>query len=523
MQTNLADEKYIVQDFNGNESEMSLSDILTANSDSQQSTLKYYCDTSSGQWLPIQHLIKKQIEREKYYKQIEQEHKSLVSSKTWAEKERFFSLRGRIDPQKFLSRTIMCVGLLLISSDGKGFNSLIFFVWILWAIQVVKRCHDCDKSGWWSSLYASFSIFSILLVFKEGTPGNNRFGPIPEETHAKKFIIPICVLLLGMLAWYDQHTKINELKAESIRKRQTEMQKQAEFNRQMAEFNKIATESEILTDKINKTLTQWSQKTDESVKKKDDFIDTITKISGNQIQQLLRDAQSGQAIAQCSLGNCYANGYGVEKDITEAAKWFRKSAEQGYSRAEFNLGLCYANGDGVERNPTVAVTWFEKAAGHGFIEAQHNLGMCYSKGDGIQRNPAEAAKWFERAAAQGCTAAQNNLGMCYANGDGTRKDFAEAVKWFTKAAERGEGKAQNNLGLCYANGDGVIKDEAEALAWFYLSSANGVDVANNIAVAEQRLGPQLSAHSRQRAKELQTSIEMKKNTMPQNAPANDYK
>ena len=30
---------------------------------------------------------------------------------------------------------------------------------------------------------------------------------------------------------------------------------------------------------------------------------------------------------------CYENGQGVEADVNEAVKWYRKAAEQGYDKA----------------------------------------------------------------------------------------------------------------------------------------------------------------------------------------------
>ena len=39
-------------------------------------------------------------------------------------------------------------------------------------------------------------------------------------------------------------------------------------------------------------------------------------------------------MAQFSLGLLYANGYGVNQDYVEAAKWFRLAADQGHLDAQ---------------------------------------------------------------------------------------------------------------------------------------------------------------------------------------------
>lgn len=45
-------------------------------------------------------------------------------------------------------------------------------------------------------------------------------------------------------------------------------------------------------------------------------------------------AEWGLAEAQYDLGCCYHLGHGVGKDMTEAAKWWKKAAEQGDERAK---------------------------------------------------------------------------------------------------------------------------------------------------------------------------------------------
>ena len=49
---------------------------------------------------------------------------------------------------------------------------------------MVRRLHDVGKSGWW--LLAAFIPFGVLALImfwaREGTPGDNRFGPAPKAT-----------------------------------------------------------------------------------------------------------------------------------------------------------------------------------------------------------------------------------------------------------------------------------------------------------------------------------------------------
>ena len=45
-------------------------------------------------------------------------------------------------------------------------------------------------------------------------------------------------------------------------------------------------------------------------------------------------AEHGDVDAQFTLGWCYYMGEGVEENVSEAAKWYRKAAEQGHAAAK---------------------------------------------------------------------------------------------------------------------------------------------------------------------------------------------
>lgn len=80
-------------------------------------------------------------------------------------------------------------------------------------------------------------------------------------------------------------------------------------------------------------------------------------------------AEQGHIEAQYNLGLVYSQGYGVEKDPSEAAVWWGKAAEHGDAAAQFNLGVMYADGIGVQQNIKVAARWWHKSADQGFKEA----------------------------------------------------------------------------------------------------------------------------------------------------------
>src|SRR5262249_13531904 len=88
----------------------------------------------------------------------------------------------------------------------------------------------------------------------------------------------------------------------------------------------------------------------------------------------------------------------------------RRFADQGNAEAQLFLGLIYETGDGVPRNHAEAAKWYRLAADQGNAEAQLFLGLIYETGDGVPRNHAEAAKWYRLADDHGNADAQSLLG-----------------------------------------------------------------------------------------------------------------
>lgn len=93
----------------------------------------------------------------------------------------------------------------------------------------------------------------------------------------------------------------------------------------------------------------------------------------NDINSIKKAAEQGDAKAQFNLGNCYAKGEGVNKNLKEAAYWYRKAAEKGLSEAQYNLGICYNNGYGIDKDFKEAAYWWRKAAEQGDEEAKEAL------------------------------------------------------------------------------------------------------------------------------------------------------
>jgi uncharacterized membrane protein YhaH (DUF805 family) len=45
---------------------------------------------------------------------------------------------------------------------------------------LIRRMHDCDKSGW----YCLIPLYNLILLFSEGTRGENDYGLDPKDPNA---------------------------------------------------------------------------------------------------------------------------------------------------------------------------------------------------------------------------------------------------------------------------------------------------------------------------------------------------
>lgn len=232
------------------------------------------------------------------------------------------------------------------------------------------------------------------------------------------------------------------------------------------------------------------------------------------------ESQSVSAEEAIKRGSLYANGNGVPKDASLAARWYRKAAEQNNPSGEALLGISYAQGLGVARNETEAATWYRKAADQNDANGEWLLGNAYEAGKGVPKDEAEAVKWYRKAADQNSREGEDSLGHMYEGGMGVPKDEEEAATWYRKAAEQNLATAQYNLGLLYASGkigllptnerNGVHytgehfeKDYVQAHLWLNLAGANGNEAARReLRTLERSMTPAERAEAVAKAKEL---------------------
>ena len=121
-----------------------------------------------------------------------------------------FSFNGRIQRVDYLLTTAVVIDLLLVinrSSDTAKIPSLLMLPvaivlgWLGLAA-AVKRCHDLGQSGF----YVLIPLYGLWLIFPDGTPGENEYGPNQKEgPHAVRdasgFPLAMAILILSLGFW----------------------------------------------------------------------------------------------------------------------------------------------------------------------------------------------------------------------------------------------------------------------------------------------------------------------------------
>ncbi|MBL4891834.1 MAG: SEL1-like repeat protein [Rhizobiaceae bacterium] len=160
--------------------------------------------------------------------------------------------------------------------------------------------------------------------------------------------------------------------------------------------------------------------------------------------QLRQAAASGNLSALFEIGRIYTDGNGVERDLTEAAKWYRLAAERGHGPAQYRLGNFFEKGHGMARDIDEAMVWYRLSAKQGNALAMHNLAVVSAMGTELAKaDLGIAAGWFEKAADLGIKDSQVNLGILYTKGLGVEKNLVTAYKWFGVASRAGDSDASS--------------------------------------------------------------------------------
>ncbi|MFK5599857.1 hypothetical protein ACFZ8E_23095 [Methylobacterium sp. HMF5984] len=187
------------------------------------------------------------------------------------------------------------------------------------------------------------------------------------------------------------------------------------------------------------------------------------------------EAKAAQARSAVPQVSSMASLAGDLATLPAGLSKLRQAAQEGDGTAVWELAGRAADGRGLPRDLSLAAKLYEKLAGAGYAPAQYKYAGHYEKGAGLVRDLDKAKMWYGRAAEQGHARSMHNLAVIYAeNPSATGKpDYASAASWFRQGAEYGVRDSQYNLAVLYARGLGLTQDLAQSYAWFAAAAAQG--------------------------------------------------
>ena len=184
----------------------------------------------------------------------------------------------------------------------------------------------------------------------------------------------------------------------------------------------------------------------------------------------------------CELAEMYFNGKGVEKNLEEAVKWYKKAAALGDSMSMLYLAEFYIKGEGVPQDETEALDWLIKRYDGNKIDGMYELALIYygKKSEYLHdenfTDKKKAFEWFQKLYELNNEGATFFLGQMYERGEYVEKDKIMALEIYKKGVELGNADCCRSIIEIYLDfdGDGSNKNIPEAVNWIvkYFNTAN---------------------------------------------------
>lgn len=189
-----------------------------------------------------------------------------------------------------------------------------------------------DKFGPWTDIYAFGATLYSLLTNKRPPLPTDIDDDISEDKHqALPFPDNVSCSMKQMVLWM---MKTNR-------------------NQRPQDIDSILFRTPVL---LQKEFVETEDPDEET------FLASDESKTDNALENLIQQAEKGDADAQFKLGRLYDKGEGVEEDKMEALKWYEKSADNGNADAQNQLGDWYYFGFNVKRNHYMANLLYLQAA-----------------------------------------------------------------------------------------------------------------------------------------------------------------
>jgi len=165
----------------------------------------------------------------------------------------------------------------------------------------------------------------------------------------------------------------------------------------------------------------------------------------------------------CSLlAELYESGQGVDRDRTEASRFYDVACSGGDAVSCFQRGMLLTGGVGVRRDDRQAAAMLDTACSYNLPAACFHVGRLWDEATYLDRNGPLAADYYQTACDGGVAAACTGLGRLYEDGSAGQVDFASARVAYEQAIEMGSVEANRRLSRLLWRGLGGTKSRKRA-------------------------------------------------------------
>lgn len=171
---------------------------------------------------------------------------------------------------------------------------------------------------------------------------------------------------------------------------------------------------------------------------------------------------AGEAAVCAELGDMYANGRGVARDLGQASQAYQRACDGGAADVCNTLGEIVERSGGVEGGTPRAERYYQQACDGGSSPGCLNLGLVAAGREEKER----AFALYERSCNGGWAPGCHQMAASYEQGEGVAVDIAKAVAHYSEACDGEYVEGCTAAANLYVAGEVITKDVATALKYY---------------------------------------------------------
>jgi len=168
------------------------------------------------------------------------------------------------------------------------------------------------------------------------------------------------------------------------------------------------------------------------------FLLSIVNNTANALEESLKEScYDNNNMKACSmLALFYLDDDGpLEKNLSEAAKLFKKACAGNWASACHNFGYMNYDGIGMKKDLLQSKRYFQQACNMDYSNSCAYLAMHYIQGFATEKDDFKAVELAQKSCKGDSEWGCNILGALYEDGRGLRKNLCSALQFYGKSCD----------------------------------------------------------------------------------------